>query len=458
MKKKIFVSLEGFKFFIKPKSLFGAYIAMETFAKGLLKYGHFDEYHSYFRDEILRSLSKDEIKKAYFTEKKLKIKKLKELLSSSKEYNLIHFEIVRPFEEVIFRNMIQPRNIPVTRRIYTISTASHLRDFLHICLLNYGGRPYDSIIAPSKPAQETILDYLADIPKFTSKEFHYKGRVDVIPHGIDINDFKPKNKVESRKALKLPLNRIILLSVARISSESKMNYYRLLTMFSNLVKKTKKKLLLLIAGSDKDKESKKIIEISKFLNIYDKIKIITDFTDEDKLKILSSADIFISLSDNLQESFGISLIEAQSMELPIICTDWSDYKDIVDDGVNGYLIPVGWMASNRIEDVLESFMNPYNINVMHKISKDLKIDNELLIKKTLNLIDDKNLRIQFGKNAREKCIKCYSIRTVISNFEDLWDELFDIGRRDKKAYRDLQQILFYNYPKNFKSYPSFFIS
>ena len=50
----------------------------------------------------------------------------------------------------------------------------------------------------------------------------------------------------------------------------------------------------------------------------------------------SSADIFSSLSDNIQETFGITPIEAMASGLPVVVSDWDGYRDSVRHGVDGY--------------------------------------------------------------------------------------------------------------------------
>ena len=52
-----------------------------------------------------------------------------------------------------------------------------------------------------------------------------------------------------------------------------------------------------------------------------------------------AADIFISLSDNVQETFGITPVEAMAAGLPVIATDWDGYRDTVRHGRDGFLIP-----------------------------------------------------------------------------------------------------------------------
>ena len=53
----------------------------------------------------------------------------------------------------------------------------------------------------------------------------------------------------------------------------------------------------------------------------------------------AGADAFISLVDNIQETFGITPVEAMAAGLPVIVSDWDGYRYTVRDGEEGFLIP-----------------------------------------------------------------------------------------------------------------------
>src|SRR5690606_14648837 len=56
-------------------------------------------------------------------------------------------------------------------------------------------------------------------------------------------------------------------------------------------------------------------------------------------EIWFASDIFTSLSDNIQETFGITPLEAMAAGLPVVVTDWDGYRETVRNGVDGFAVP-----------------------------------------------------------------------------------------------------------------------
>ena len=53
----------------------------------------------------------------------------------------------------------------------------------------------------------------------------------------------------------------------------------------------------------------------------------------------AAADLFLSLVDNPQETFGLAPVEAMAAGLPVVVSDWDGYRYTVSDGVEGFLVP-----------------------------------------------------------------------------------------------------------------------
>ena len=52
-----------------------------------------------------------------------------------------------------------------------------------------------------------------------------------------------------------------------------------------------------------------------------------------------AADLFLSLVDNPQETFGLAPVEAMAAGLPVVVSDWDGYRATVSDGVEGFRVP-----------------------------------------------------------------------------------------------------------------------
>lgn len=92
-----------------------------------------------------------------------------------------------------------------------------------------------------------------------------------------------------------------------------------------------------------------------------------------------------------REGVPKSLIDACAVGRPIVTTNSIGCKDVVDDGVNGFLVPVK--------------------------------DSEALAQKLRILIEDKSLRVSMGKAAREKAEREFDIGTVIERHLEIYKGL-----------------------------------
>lgn len=92
-----------------------------------------------------------------------------------------------------------------------------------------------------------------------------------------------------------------------------------------------------------------------------------------------------------REGVPKSLIEACAVGRPIVTTDSVGCKDVVDDGVNGFLIPVR--------------------------------NSEILAQKLRILIDDKDLRIKMGKASRKKAEQEFGIENVVKKHLEIYENL-----------------------------------
>ena len=174
-----------------------------------------------------------------------------------------------------------------------------------------------------------LADYISVPSEFVRKSFLNRGfnknKIVKIPYGVDIKNFKP----DTIKKTTLIKKKFIIISTGSISVRKGSIY--LLKAFAELNIPNSE---LIFVGSV-DEDVKKII--SKFTTI----KNIKFYKKQPQSKLSSFyniADIFILFS--LEEGLSMVLVQAMACGLPVICTYNTGGSEIVDHGLNGFILPV----------------------------------------------------------------------------------------------------------------------
>lgn len=107
----------------------------------------------------------------------------------------------------------------------------------------------------------------------------------------------------------------------------------------------------------------------------------------DVRELLMKAHI-VAFPSYYREGVPKSLIEASAIGRPIVTTNSVGCKDVVEDGVNGFLIPIK--------------------------------DSKALADRLKRLIDDKGLRIAMGKKSREFAERDFSIEKVVNTHLEIY--------------------------------------
>lgn len=104
---------------------------------------------------------------------------------------------------------------------------------------------------------------------------------------------------------------------------------------------------------------------------------------------LGVSDVFLLPSE--LESFGLAALEAQACELPVVATRVGGLPEVVSDGETGFLSDIG--------------------------------DVEQMSRDTLKLLQDEDLRQQFGKRGRELAIERYSTEKIIPMYISFYESV-----------------------------------
>ena len=179
----------------------------------------------------------------------------------------------------------------------------------------------------------------------------------------------------------LPKHKSVV-AVGRLSHDK--NYSSLIRAF-RVVSNRFQEWKLAIVGEGREEESLKNLISSLGLNSIVSVPgFIPDLTG-----VFDKASIFVHTA--ISEAFGLVIIEAMSHRMPVVAYDCPyGPGGIIDDGVNGFLVPVG--------------------------------NEDALVGRICELIEDKILRERMADAAYEKS-KLYSIDRVVLLWMDLFKHL-----------------------------------
>jgi glycosyltransferase involved in cell wall biosynthesis len=138
-----------------------------------------------------------------------------------------------------------------------------------------------------------------------------------------------------------------------------------------------------------------------------------------------AADIFLSLSDNLQETFGLTPIEAMAAGLPVVVSDWDGYRDTVRHGIDGFRIPTTLPPAGTGRDLGFHFATgrlDYSA-YCGAAGQMAAVDLGRCVEALAALAADPSLRRRMGDAGRERARTVFDWRVVIGQYQSLAAEL-----------------------------------
>lgn len=168
----------------------------------------------------------------------------------------------------------------------------------------------------------------------------------------------------------------------------------------------------------------------------------------------AGADIFLSLVDNLQETFGITPLEAMAAGLPAVVSDWNGYRDTVRNGIDGFRIPTWAPAPGpgvRIAALYE-LSDDYDLH-SSRTSTLVSIDAGQLVNRLSQLVGSAELRREMGEAGRLRARQVFDWRIIYSRYRELWSELAE--RRTKAAGAGRAPDAHFAYDDPFRRFASY---
>jgi len=152
----------------------------------------------------------------------------------------------------------------------------------------------------------------------------------VVKNGVDLSRFRLDVISDVRKELNIPADVFLIGYICRITLQK--DPFTLIQAMAIVANANPNIHLLMVGDGDLKKETLNRI---KKLNLSSKITFTSFRTDIPQ--VLKSLDLYCLPS--LWEGLPIGVLEAMSMSLPVIATSVGGTSELIQEGINGFLIP-----------------------------------------------------------------------------------------------------------------------
>jgi glycosyltransferase involved in cell wall biosynthesis len=180
------------------------------------------------------------------------------------------------------------------------------------------------------------VDHAESVPYLSSLRRRRPERVVEMPNGVDAERFSPGPGDGTRARLGIPEDAVVAAFVATLDRAH--HFKRLDVAIDALARASDERLHIVVAGDGELRP--RFEEQAAAAGVGDRVHFLGRVPHLELPEMLRAADLFL-LTTEPPESFGIVLIEAMATGLPVLATEYPGVRAVVDDGLNGHLVPAG---------------------------------------------------------------------------------------------------------------------
>lgn len=307
-------------------------------------------------------------------------------------------------------------------------------------------QPWDAVICTSTAVKDNVTRLLQAQADYLVHRLGVQRLVlpqlPVIPLGIHTQDFvySDNQKAAARAKLGVHEHTLVVLFMGRLSFHAKAHPLAMYQALEAAAQETGKEVVLIECGWHANTFIEKAYADAARL-VCPSVRIVTldGRKAEDRQTAWTGADVFCSLSDNIQETFGIVPIEAMAAGLPVVVADWDGYKDTVRDGIDGFRIPTLMPGAGLGGDLALRHalgIDTYDMYCGHTCSL-VAVDVAATALAFIKLFNSPELRRQMGEAGQRRAREVYDWAVIIPCYEALWAQLTAIRQVQGKALKPL---------------------
>jgi glycosyltransferase involved in cell wall biosynthesis len=298
-------------------------------------------------------------------------------------------------------------------------------------LLTAPFEPFDALICTSRAVEAVVREVTSSYADFL-RERHGGSpalgvRLETIPLGVDVDRFRPatpEERAERRAAFGIREDEVAALWVGRFFYHGKAHPFPMYRGLAEAAVAAGRPVHLLLAGWGTNPEATEAF-VAGALEFAPGVRTtVLDGNDPAvRSGIWHAADLLVSLVDNIQETFGLVVVEAMAAGLPVVATDWDGYRDLVVHGETGYLVATRMLrgATTGATARLLAAEVDYD-GFLAECSQATAVDVGGAADALARLIGDPALRRRMGDAGRRRAVEHFAWPRIIRAYEELWAE------------------------------------
>ena len=319
-------------------------------------------------------------------------------------------------------------------------------------LLTTPVQPWDALICTSTSVRKAVETQIEEYAAFYEARMGAKPetviQLPIIPLGATVDALEPTAERKAagaalRSRLGIGPDDVVFLYVGRLSFHAKAHPLPMYLALAEAQRRCPdKRIALIMVGQFPNQP----IETS-FKEGAEKFcpNVPVHFLDGRSDAVVAAAwgagDVFISLSDNIQESFGLTPVEAMAAGMPVIGSDWDGYRDTVADGETGILVPSWTPGPGSGREIARRYqLETLNYdNYIGRACISTAVEVAPCADAIARLATDTELRGRMGAAALARARSVYDWKVIVRQYQELWGELAERRARDAivaPRYRD----------------------
>ena len=326
------------------------------------------------------------------------------------------------------RNAYNPAAFSMMGVTFTLSSTGAMDQVADLVLPPF--KPWDAMICISQAALDFTTRLQDEMKAWWSSQTgatrFNTPQLPVIPLGVDCPAFAPQpgQRAIARSDMRINDNEMVFLFAGRLSFHAKGNPAPMYQALEQVAKQTP--VVCIEAGVfPNDAVRNGFIAAQKALAPSVRFIWVNGNDEACYRQAWQGADVFVSLSDNIQETFGLTPVEAMAAGLPVVVSDWNGYKETVRDGVDGFRVPTvlppagigGDLAIRHAHGI-----DTYDLYI-GRASLATVVDPSTLVTALTRLATEPALRASMGAAGLARAQDTFDWPVILQRYAQLADEL-----------------------------------